>query len=144
MLDTGGAGSITVSDFLTLGTASSYFNAGPTPVEAEGTIAAPAVIAGTDTTEFGTAPIARALFDLDAVEIAYPTLDPGSRYDIFLTYVNTDNTAGAGGNQQRLLAGSPAVEVHPTFELPTSPGCSASWCRRRRMRAARWICASRR
>ena len=115
-----GTGTIDASGFLVLGTASGYLNAGPTPVEAQGTIAAPTVVAGTDTTEFGSAAITRALFDLDAVELAYPTLNPTSRYDLFLTYINTDNTAGAGGNRQRLLAGSPAVEVHPALTLPLS------------------------
>ncbi|MEM7003854.1 MAG: right-handed parallel beta-helix repeat-containing protein, partial [Pseudomonadota bacterium] len=115
-----GTGNIDTTSFLTTGTASSYANTGSSPLEVEGTLAAPSVLTGTVTTEFGTSASQSALFDLNGVELSYPTLDPAARYDVFVTYVNTDNTSGAGGNRQRLLADGEVV--HDSLLLPTSPG----------------------
>ena len=112
VIDTG-TGSITVTDFVTDGTEFSYLNAGPNT--AEGTIAAPTVVQGTDTTEFGTSPQTRALFDLDRVIVNYasPSLPAAGRYELLVTYINADNTAAAGGNVQRLTAGpADAFEIH--------------------------------
>ncbi|MEM7002788.1 MAG: right-handed parallel beta-helix repeat-containing protein, partial [Pseudomonadota bacterium] len=115
-----GTGTLDVTGFLTTGTASSYANTGSDPFQVEGTVAAPTVLAGTVSTEFGASASQSALFDLDAVELSYPTLDPAARYDVFVTYVNTDNTSGVGGNQQRLLADGEVV--HDALLLPTLPG----------------------
>ncbi|MFQ5515552.1 MAG: right-handed parallel beta-helix repeat-containing protein, partial [Myxococcota bacterium] len=104
-------GGLDTASFLGTGTASSYLNAGPN--EARGLIPAPVVLAGTDTTEWGTTPSTRLLFDIDRVELLYPTLSVGRVHSIFLTYYNPDNTTATGGTIQRLVAeGTPETVIH--------------------------------
>ena len=105
------SGSIDASAFLVDGTQFSYFDAGANL--AEGTVAGPAVVQGTDTTEFGGSAQTRSLFDLERVVLDYPAVPAAGRYELLATYVNTDNTAAAGGNVQRLTAGvADDVEIH--------------------------------
>src|SRR4030067_1024784 len=95
--------SVTTTGFLTDGSRFSYFNAGPNL--SEGTITAPAVISGTDTSEWGTTPTTRMLYDLEQVVLDYPSVAADSRFELFITYYNPDNTSGIGGNIQSLTDG---------------------------------------
>ena len=108
-------GTADVSGHLTDGSEFSYLNAGLNL--SEGTIAAPGVVEGTDTTEFGTSATTRMLFDLDRVEVDYPTISPGDQFDVLVTYYNPDNADGIGGNIQRLTAGAADdFEIHAPLD----------------------------
>ena len=104
-------------DVLVTGSAFSYLNAGPNLVE--GTIAAPVVTQGTDSSEWGTGASTRILYHADNVLLDYPTLDPSARYELFVTYLNKDDASGVGGNQQSLLDGDGGI-LHGLYTTPTS------------------------
>ena len=106
---------VTYDPFLTDGTKFSYFNAGPNT--GEGTITAPTVTRGTDTSEFGSDARTRMLYDLEEVILDYSGVDAASRYEIFVTYCNGDDTSGVGGNIQRLTDGDD-LEIHGSLTIP--------------------------
>ena len=118
------SGSITVSDviqgFLTDGTQFSYLNAGPNTMD--GSIAAPVVVQGTDTTQFGTEDPTRLLYDLDEVIVDYSGLETDKYYEALVTYYNPDDTSGIGGTRQELLAGSEpdSSVLHSSLLIPRS------------------------
>ena len=109
------SGNVDFSGFLTDGTKFSYFNAGPNV--SEGTIAAPAVTRGTDTTEFGSDDRTRMLYDLEKVVLDYGSLSAAKRYKLFVTYANGDDTSAVGGNVQRLTDGD-GLEIHGRLGIP--------------------------
>ena len=113
----GASGNIDYSGFLVAGSAFSYLNAGPNTNE--GTITPPIVTQGIDTSEWGTGATTRMLYDLNNVILDYPLVDSGSRFELFITYYNPDNTTGVGGNIQRLSDGL-GLEIHGDLAIPTN------------------------
>ncbi|MCP4993020.1 MAG: hypothetical protein GY934_04415, partial [Gammaproteobacteria bacterium] len=109
-------GNVTFTGFLTDGTEFSYFNAGANA--SEGTITAPAVTQGTDSTEWGVSSSTRILYDLERVILDYPVVDAASGFEIFTTYYNLDNTSGIGGNIQSLTDGDDQ-DVHGGLAIPS-------------------------
>ena len=102
----GGAGNpisenVDYEPFLTNGTSFSYFNAGDNI--SSGTITGPTVVKGIASKEWGIDAVKSTLYDLDQVILSYPSIDSASRFEIFITYYNADNTDSIGGNIQRLL-----------------------------------------
>ncbi|MDF1555163.1 MAG: right-handed parallel beta-helix repeat-containing protein, partial [Deferrisomatales bacterium] len=107
---------VTASAFLTTGSSFGYFNAGPNT--SEGPLAAVAT-QGTDSTEWGTSAPTRVLYDLERVILDYPVLEPAKRYDLYVTYLNNDDTAGIGGNLQRLVDGNDQA-IHGRQAVPAT------------------------
>ncbi len=117
----GGAGdqvnaNVTFDGFLTSGSQFSYLNAGPNTTE--GTLAAPSIIRGADTDEWGSTADTRMLYDIDRVTVEYPSVDVAGRFDVVVTYYNPDNTATIGGNVQQLAAENGTL-IHPSRAVPT-------------------------
>jgi hypothetical protein len=107
--------SVIYDPYLTDGTEFSYFDAGPNT--GEGTIPAPVVTQGTDTSEWGTSPQERMLYDLERVILDYGSVDSTLRFELFLTYYNPDDTSGIGGNIQHLTDGDD-LEIHGSLQVP--------------------------
>ena len=97
------SGTVDASGFLVTGSRYGFYNAGPGI--GDGSIPAPVVTQGTDTTEFGTGTASRMLYDLDEVVLDYPWQDASRVYDLFVTYYNPDDTSGVGGSRQSLSDG---------------------------------------
>ncbi|HMV65201.1 MAG TPA: right-handed parallel beta-helix repeat-containing protein [Myxococcota bacterium] len=103
-------------DYLTAGPAWSYVNLGPNTTA--GSLPAPVVLRGTDTSEFGTSADRRMVYDPDRVSVQLTGLDPARLYDVLAVYFNPDNASAVGGNRQRMETGDGAV-VH-TGVVPAS------------------------
>src|SRR3972149_1799534 len=108
---------VTTTGFLTDGSGFSYFNAGPNL--GEGTITTPVVVSGTDTSEWGTTPPTRMLYDLEQVVLDYPSVPADSRFELFITYYNPDDTSGIGGNIQGLTDGD-GLNIHGSLSIPSA------------------------
>ncbi|MCI0636436.1 MAG: right-handed parallel beta-helix repeat-containing protein, partial [Actinobacteria bacterium] len=109
--------SVTATTYLTTGSDWSYFDAGPNT--SEGTIAAPTVVQGTDTSEWGTTSSTRMLYDLESVILEYGSVDSETEYELLVTYYNPDNTTAVGGNKQSLADGDGAL-IHGTLTPPAT------------------------
>ena len=114
VLDTGGAGSITITDFLTDGTEFSYVDAGGSDFAGFG-IALP-FISGEASTEWGTGPAQSVQFDFaGSLQVEYTGLTDGVPYELFVTYLNRD----PGGSTQTMQTDTGQL-VHGPIALPTS------------------------
>ena len=103
-------------DFLGSGSDFVYLNAGPNT--SEGTLPAPAITQGTDSAEWGSSSSTRILYDWERVILDYSGLAPTGRYELFLTYLNKDNTSGVGGSKQSLQDGD-GFHIHQSYAMPT-------------------------
>jgi len=104
---------VNYDNFLIHGTAFTYFDAGTNV--SQGTIPGPTVTKGTISSEWGSG--RSILYDMENVILDYPSIDAASRYEVFLTYFNADNTSGIGGNIQRLVD-QQNIEIHSSLNIP--------------------------
>ncbi|MFC1751187.1 right-handed parallel beta-helix repeat-containing protein, partial [Pseudomonadota bacterium] len=92
------------SSFRTEGSLFSYFNAGPNL--SEGSVSGPVVTQGSASEEWGSSPWGSVLYDLERVTLDYSAVDATRHFDLFVAYLNEDNTSGIGGNRQSLFDGN--------------------------------------
>ncbi len=120
--------SLLIDDYRTTGTKFSYLDAGGSTVR--GSLPAPTVIQGQSTSDWGSEPQHDSLYDVNRVVLDYIGLNAQDRYDIFVTYINGDNTVSVGGtyqqitdaNERSLLASQKISTTSPTVHrAPVSP-----------------------
>ena len=105
---------VTVSNSRTDGTEFSYFNAGGNT--STGTLSSFVALQGTDSTEWGTSASTRVLFDLEQVSLKATGLAIDQNFELFVTYLNKDNAASAGGNKLHLENGA-NHSIHDVLQI---------------------------